>query len=65
VSPDGKYLVGLNKLSHGRHLSVGPSQPESMQLERTNISTPRSDTRVLRIKSQSCCHTTSDVGSPY
>jgi nitrous-oxide reductase len=27
VSPDGKYLVGLNKLSHGRHLSVGPSQP--------------------------------------
>ena len=32
VSPDGKYLVGLNKLSHGRHLSVGPSQPESFQL---------------------------------
>jgi len=32
VSPDGKYLVGLNKLSHGRHLSVGPSQPESSQL---------------------------------
>ena len=32
VSPDGKYLVGLNKLSHGRHLSVGPSQPESAQL---------------------------------
>ncbi len=32
VSPDGKYLVGLNKLSHGRHLSVGPSQPESLQL---------------------------------
>jgi nitrous-oxide reductase len=31
-SPKGKYLVGLNKLSHGRHLSVGPSQPESMQL---------------------------------
>jgi nitrous-oxide reductase len=24
--------VGLNKLSHGRHLSVGPSQPESSQL---------------------------------
>ena len=22
----------LNKLSHGRHLSVGPSQPESSQL---------------------------------
>jgi nitrous-oxide reductase len=32
VSPDGTYLVGLNKLSHGRHLSVGPSQPESSQL---------------------------------
>jgi nitrous-oxide reductase len=32
VNPDGKYLVGLNKLSHGRHLSVGPSQPESSQL---------------------------------
>lgn len=32
VSPEGKYLVGLNKLSHGRHLSVGPSQPESSQL---------------------------------
>ena len=32
VSPDGNWLVGLNKLSHGRHLSVGPSQPESSQL---------------------------------
>ncbi len=32
VNPDGKWLVGLNKLSHGRHLSVGPSQPESSQL---------------------------------
>jgi nitrous-oxide reductase len=32
VSPDGQWLVGLNKLSHGRHLSVGPSQPESSQL---------------------------------
>jgi nitrous-oxide reductase len=32
VSPDGKYLVGLNKLSHGRHLSVGPSQPEASEL---------------------------------
>ena len=31
-SPKGKYLIGLNKLSHGRHLSVGPSQPESSQL---------------------------------
>ncbi len=31
-SPDGKYLISLNKLSHGRHLSVGPSQPESSQL---------------------------------
>lgn len=32
VSPDGNWMVGLNKLSHGRHLSVGPSQPESSQL---------------------------------
>jgi nitrous-oxide reductase len=32
VSPDGNYMVGLNKLSHGRHLNVGPSQPESSQL---------------------------------
>jgi nitrous-oxide reductase len=32
MHPQGKYLVGLNKLSHGRHLSVGPSQPESSQL---------------------------------
>jgi nitrous-oxide reductase len=32
VSPDGQWLVGLNKLSHGRHLSVGPSQPEASQL---------------------------------
>ncbi|MBI3789050.1 MAG: cupredoxin domain-containing protein, partial [Ignavibacteriales bacterium] len=30
--PAGKYLIALNKLSHGRHLSVGPSQPESSQL---------------------------------
>jgi len=32
VHPDGKYVIALNKLSHGRHLSVGPSQPESSQL---------------------------------
>lgn len=32
VNPDGKFLVALNKLSHGRHLNVGPSQPESSQL---------------------------------
>jgi nitrous-oxide reductase len=32
VSPDGNYLIALNKLSHGRHLSVGPSQPEASQL---------------------------------
>ncbi|MEK6649517.1 MAG: cupredoxin domain-containing protein, partial [Bacteroidota bacterium] len=31
-NPDGRYLIALNKLSHGRHLSVGPSQPESSQL---------------------------------
>ncbi|MBI5464575.1 MAG: Sec-dependent nitrous-oxide reductase, partial [Ignavibacteriales bacterium] len=30
--PQGKYVIALNKLSHGRHLSVGPSQPESSQL---------------------------------
>ena len=30
--PKGKYLVALNKLSHGRHLGVGPSQPEASQL---------------------------------
>ncbi|MFN8095243.1 MAG: Sec-dependent nitrous-oxide reductase [Vicinamibacteria bacterium] len=32
TKPQGRWLVGLNKLSHGRHLSVGPSQPESSQL---------------------------------
>ena len=32
MHPKGKYLIALNKLSHGRHLSVGPSQPESSQL---------------------------------
>jgi nitrous-oxide reductase len=30
--PDGKYLVSLNKMSHDRHLSVGPTQPEMLQL---------------------------------
>ena len=32
MHPQGKFLIALNKLSHGRHLSVGPSQPESSQL---------------------------------
>jgi nitrous-oxide reductase len=32
VKPAGKFLVALNKLSHGRHLGVGPSQPECSQL---------------------------------
>jgi heme/copper-type cytochrome/quinol oxidase subunit 2 len=32
VHPDGKYVLALNKLSHGRHLSVGPAQPEDTQL---------------------------------
>ena len=30
--PYGKYLVAMNKLSKGRHIGVGPSQPESSQL---------------------------------
>lgn len=30
--PYGKYLVAMNKLSKGRHLSVGPSQPEDSEL---------------------------------
>ena len=32
AKPYGKYLVALNKLSQGRRISVGPSQPESSQL---------------------------------
>ncbi len=32
VSPDGKYIVALNKLAKDSYLSVGPSHPESMQL---------------------------------
>ena len=32
MHPAGKYLVALNKLSHGRHMNVGPSQPEASQL---------------------------------
>jgi nitrous-oxide reductase len=32
MHPQGRYLIALNKLSHGRHLNVGPSQPESSQL---------------------------------
>lgn len=30
--PYGRYLVAMNKLSKGRHLSVGPSQPEDSEL---------------------------------
>lgn len=30
--PYGEYLVAMNKLSKGRHVSVGPAQPESSQL---------------------------------
>jgi nitrous-oxide reductase len=30
--PYGKWLVAMNKLSKGRHISVGPAQPESSQL---------------------------------
>ncbi|EKN68157.1 Sec-dependent nitrous-oxide reductase [Schinkia azotoformans] len=32
VSPDGKYLVSLNKIAKDTYLGVGPSHPESMQL---------------------------------
>lgn len=32
TSPDGKYFVALNKLAKDRHLPVGPSHPENMQL---------------------------------
>lgn len=32
VSPDGKWLVSLNKIAKDSYLSVGPSHPESMQL---------------------------------
>jgi len=32
MHPKGHYVIALNKLSHGRHMSVGPSQPESSQL---------------------------------
>ncbi|MHC4341472.1 MAG: Sec-dependent nitrous-oxide reductase, partial [Planctomycetota bacterium] len=32
MKPYGEYVIALNKLSHGRHLNVGPSQPESSQL---------------------------------
>ncbi|HLW36109.1 MAG TPA: cupredoxin domain-containing protein, partial [Chthoniobacterales bacterium] len=31
-NPYGKWLVAMNKLSAGRHINVGPSQPESSQL---------------------------------
>ncbi len=30
--PYGKWMVAMNKLSKGRHINVGPSQPESSQL---------------------------------
>lgn len=32
VSPDGKWIVALNKLAKDNFLSVGPSHPESMDL---------------------------------
>jgi len=32
VSPDGKYLIGLNKLAIDRFLQVGPLHPQSHQL---------------------------------
>jgi nitrous-oxide reductase len=30
--PVGKFCIAMNKLSHGQHLVVGPSQPETSQL---------------------------------
>lgn len=30
--PYGQWLIAMNKMSKGRHISVGPSQPESSQL---------------------------------
>lgn len=32
VSPDGKWIIALNKIAKDSYLSVGPSHPESMQL---------------------------------
>ncbi|EKN63216.1 nitrous oxide reductase apoprotein [Schinkia azotoformans MEV2011] len=32
ASPDGKYIIALNKIAKDSYLSVGPSHPESMQL---------------------------------
>jgi nitrous-oxide reductase len=32
TNPYGKWCVAMNKLSAGRHVNVGPSQPESSQL---------------------------------
>jgi nitrous-oxide reductase len=32
AQPYGKWCVAMNKLSAGRHINVGPSQPESSQL---------------------------------
>ncbi len=32
VHPYGKYLIAMNKMSKGRHVSVGPSQPEDSEL---------------------------------
>lgn len=31
-NPYGKWMVAMNKLSKGRHLSVGPAQPEDSEL---------------------------------
>jgi len=32
TQPYGRYLIAMNKMSKGRHISVGPSQPEDSEL---------------------------------
>jgi len=48
VNPDGKYVIALNKLSHGPHLNVGPSQPESSQLININVVIDPGETKTIK-----------------